>query len=525
VAALLVAASAAYFWGTNLADEDLWNHLSFGEQKLRTLAVPRHEASSYSASGHPWFNHEWGAEVVFALLYRAGGAPALFALKFSAGLVLLWAILDAARTLEGGRRAHPATAAAVLVVTWAALAPGASFRPQLFTMTALAVQWMLCLRAEARLFDPTARRAAGWELAAVPTLLLVWTNLHGGFPVGVALEAVFVAGMLVRASLARAGGEYGPPPAALIAVIASGFATLAATFANPYGAALHRYLATTLADHGRITEWQPLPLGSPAHLPVQLLALATAVCAVPWVAARRLRSARVDWRLVFLVLAAAAALRHQRHSVLFAILAAPVLQAAAEDVRRTLVRRYPALVPRPPVAAAIGVGALVVVTIQLTAVTLRYARDGLAIRYERAEFPVDAIEFLRAHGVRGNMAVQFEWGGYALMHLGGAARVFLDGRYEAAYPPPVIDDYFAFVEAAPGWTRVLDAYPTQVVVLDRSAPVIPLLDARPDLVRVHADPTAIVYLRRTADNAALLAELSAVAGRPLATSRHQTVFP
>ncbi len=46
VSALVVAASAAYFWGTNLADEDLWNHLNFGQQKLRTLAVPTIEAST-----------------------------------------------------------------------------------------------------------------------------------------------------------------------------------------------------------------------------------------------------------------------------------------------------------------------------------------------------------------------------------------------------------------------------------------------------------------------------------------------
>src|SRR5262249_11446605 len=134
VAAIVVAASAAYFWGTNVADEDLWNHVNFGELKLRTLAVPHVDAWSYSATGHPWFNHEWGAEVVFALLYRVGGTPALFALKFALGLVILGAMLDAARVLlAGSGRVHPALAGGVLVTAFAALAPGASFRPQLFT--------------------------------------------------------------------------------------------------------------------------------------------------------------------------------------------------------------------------------------------------------------------------------------------------------------------------------------------------------------------------------------------------------
>ena len=528
VTTVVVASSAAYFWGTNVADEDLWNHLNFGELKLRTLAVPHVDAWSYSAAGHPWFNHEWGAEVVFALLYRVGGAAALFGLKVAGGLAILAAMLDAARTL--GRtdtddgRAHPALAAAVLVVAFAALAPGASFRPQLFTMTFLAIEWMLLVRADVRLFASGVGRGVGWELAAVPLVLLVWTNTHGGFPVGVALHGVFVVGVLARSFAGRVWREATPAAAALGLVVASGVATLAATFVNPYGAGLHRYLMTTLGDHGRITEWLPMPLVSASHVPFELIAVATAACAIPWIAARPMRSARLDWRLAFVGIALFSALRHQRHSVLFVIVAVPVLLAAAEQVRRRMVERWPALVPRPPVRMAIGVGALVVAAIQLAGVTARHAESGLAIRYAREEFPADAVAFLRAHDVRGNMAVQFEWGGYTLLHLGDAARVFLDGRYEASYPPEVVDDYFAFVEAAPGWARVLDAYPTDVVMLDRGAAVIPRLDARPDLVRVYADDTAIVYLRRTAANADALAALTAVAARP-PTSLRPTFFP
>jgi hypothetical protein len=527
VSALVVAASAAYFWATNLADEDLWNHLTFGELKLRTLVVPHVEASSYSAPGHPWFNHEWGSEVVFALLYRLGGAPALLALKVAVGLAILAAILATARTLAGAApddRPHPATTAGVLVVVLAALAPGASFRPQLFTMLCLALEWMLLVRADVRLFARDAERPVGWTLALVPVVVLVWTNAHGGFPVGVGLHGIFVAGVLARVLAAHAWGEPHPSRRALALVVASGAASLAATAVNPYGLGLHRYLATTLGDHGRIAEWLPIPLWSAAHLPFELLALATALSAVPWVAARRERSARIDWRLAFLAVALVSALRHQRHSVLFVIAAAPVCLVAVEHVRRRLLARRPSLAPRPPVVATIAVGALAVAALQLVQVTARYAESGLAIRYAREEFPADAVEFLRTNGIRGNVAAQFEWGGYAIHHLGDAVRVFIDGRYEACYPPQVIDDYFAFVEASPDWSRVLDAYPTDVVLLDRTSAVVPRLDARPDFVRAYADATAVVYLRRSPANDAVLASLRAVAARDPA-STGATFFP
>ena len=525
VAACVVATSAAYFWGTNVADEDLWNHLNLGELQLRTLAVTRIEGWSYSAPGHPFYDHEWGADVLFAWLYRLGGAPALVALKTVVGLVILAAILLAARSLVRpvGERAHPLLIAVVLVVACAALARGASFRPQLFTMAGLAVVWLLLLRADARLWDETRSRV-GWELALVPLVILLWTNLHGGFVIGVALHGAFVVGVLARAIAARAWREPVPPRSALAAVAASGMATLAATLVNPYGAELHWYLATTIDDHSRITEWMPVPLLSTTHLPFELLAVATLVCAVPWVAGRSPRSARLDWRLAFIVVTLVAALRHQRHSVLFAIVATPVLIAAAEHVRRRLLARFPRLAPRRPVFATIAVGALVVMGIQLTAVGERYARSGFAIRYEREEFPADAVAFLRQHGVGGNMAAQFEWGAYTLFHMGNAVRVFIDGRYEAAYPPEVIADYFAFFEHQIGWQRVLDAYPTDVVMLEPTAAVIPFLDARPDLARVYADGTAVVYLRRTPANAAALAELTAVAARRPADAR-QTYFP
>ena len=243
--------------------------------------------------------------------------------------------------------------------------------------------------------------------------LVVWARLNPRqFAVGVALHGLFVGGVLARAACARVLGDPTPPARSLALVCASGVATLLGTAVNPYGPALLWYLATTLADHGRITEWLPLDVLAASHLSFDLLTLATLGCVVPWWRARTPRSARLDWRLAFLAIALVAALRHQRHSVLFVIVATPVLIAAAEEVRRRLVARRPVLAPRSPVVATIAVGAALVAAVQLAGVATRLAHDGLAIRYERAEFPADAIAFLREHDVRGNMAVQFEWGGY-----------------------------------------------------------------------------------------------------------------
>jgi hypothetical protein len=87
-----------------------------------------------------------------------------------------------------------------------------------------------------------------------------------------------------------------------------------------------------------------------------------------------------------------------------------------------------------------------------------------------------------------------------------------------------MDDWWAFIEGGHGWARVLDAYPTDVVMVERTATVVRLLDRRPDLARVYADGTAVVYLRRTPANAEALAALTAVAARRPAEAR-PTYFP
>jgi hypothetical protein len=140
------------------------------------------------------------------------------------------------------------------------------------------------------------------------------------------------------------------------------------------------------------------------------------------------------------------------------------------------------------------------------------------------DYPVDAVEFLKANGIHGNIAMPFEWGAYAIAKLGDDSRVFIDGRFEAVYPPQVIADYFAFMNGTKGWERLLDAYPTDVVVVQRWRNIHPRLFADPDFVYVYSDPASLVFLRRSKRNDATLVRLASLRDRT-DFPRSQTVFP
>src|SRR5690606_7127210 len=132
-----------------------------------------------------------------------GGSAALIAFKWVAGLVMLLAMLDAMRStvarVTPDARPHPLVVAGVLIVALAVISPGATFRPQLFTMSFLAVEMALLLRAERR-WDAGARLPL--EIAVLPPLFLVWANVHGGFLVGIGLFGVYCAVRIGDALLA-----------------------------------------------------------------------------------------------------------------------------------------------------------------------------------------------------------------------------------------------------------------------------------------------------------------------------------
>ena len=102
---------------------------------------------------------------------------------------------------------------------------------------------------------------------------------------------------------------------------------------------------------------------------------------------------------------------------------------------------------------------------------------------------------------------------FAISKLGAESRVFIDGRFEAVYPPQVIGDYFAFMNGTPGWERLLDAYPTDVVVVQRWRNIHPRLFAHPDFVYVYSDPASLVFVRRTPANDETLLRLASLPDR------------
>src|SRR5262249_14491578 len=62
-----------------LADGDTGWHIRTGELILETGRVPVADPYSFTRAGQPWFAWEWGADVIFAWLWRWKGVGAVAA--------------------------------------------------------------------------------------------------------------------------------------------------------------------------------------------------------------------------------------------------------------------------------------------------------------------------------------------------------------------------------------------------------------------------------------------------------------
>jgi len=516
-AAAVVGATALHFWVRNLADPDLWGHLTWGRMMMRDRSLPRTDTFSYTAFGQPFFDHEWLADVATAGTFDAWGTVGLIVLKLALLAFMLGCMVDATRTLARGSglgpTAHPFTVAAGLVLALAVIAPGATFRPQLFTMAFLALTVALLVRADRRLRRRHATSAIGWELASLPALFAFWANLHGGFLVGLAVVGLHAIAIVLRVAVRTSDAPHLRDAAAVLGLaVLDGLAPLA----NPYGAELYRYLLLTLSMHTGVGEWDPVPLAGLAFVRFKVLVAITAVLGVHWWVTERSpeRRATLGWLLVLALFAGGYAFKHQRHTVLFAVVAAPIVIVAAERARRRIVQTWPALGPRPAVLTAVSVGALLVAAVEVGGVAADLLRHGTTIRYPRRAYPVDALAFLERHDLRGNIVLPMQWGSYTIHRLGDRVRVFIDGRFEAVYPRQLLDDYFAFVQGGDGWERALDAYPTDIVLLQRAHGIQRRLFARHDFMYVYSDPASLVFVRRNAINQAALDRLTRLARRP-----------
>jgi hypothetical protein len=496
---------------TLLGDGDTGWHLRTGEWILAHGRVPDRDIFSFTRAGEPWFAWEWLWDVLFGWLHLHGGMAAVLVAS-SVVLGLTFALLFRLARRRCG------DAPAALAVTLVAAAGSAGHwlaRPHLFTMLFTVLFCFVLERVE----EPGGSRRWLWLL---PPLTVLWTNLHGGFIVGIVLLAGYGAGELAvllretgpeerRAALERSRGYL---------LAAAG--CLLATFANPYGYRLHAHVLAFLSDgflRGHISEFQSLNFQNPQARYLEILLLAGGAAAF-----RHLRRGRAAWPLLF-ALWAHLALNSARHVDIFVLLAAaPSAEILAVGLRRAAAVRWTAWLrealdalgdltrelsaldrmPRWHAASILAVLALAA-AFQAPQAPSRYRAE-----YDPKSYPVAAAGLLEKAGLFRGVFTEDLWGGYLIYRGYPKIRVFMDGRSDF-YGAAFTRKYIQAIGAWPGWEDYLGRYAVETILLPPNAPLSGALKESRAWRLVYDDGVALVF--RSAHAAPLaLAPVPAEAG-------------
>ena len=501
---LILALSAFALMGwfsTEVSDPDTWWLLKSGQYIWQNHKLPVPDPFAYTTyMGKPAFpgeehmrdfdlTHEWLSEVVFYVVYAAGGFAGL--VLFRAALLTGFCGVVGLVAFHRSKGFYRALGAAFLAASIAIRFR--SDRPFLIGFLLLALVM-------------AALEYRRW-LWLLPPLFAVWANLHGGFFLGWApLGAWCAEALFLRWRGRPVADERRLWLVSAASILASGLnlngfraATILSTYQNS-------------ALQMSLWEWQHTALWPPEAFGVVLFAAAAALV---WARGQ----ARVaDW-LLFLAFAAAG-IDVVRNAILMGLIG-PIVIASYIPWKRTV-----------PVLAEFLVAVLV-----LAGAGALIAR-GSAFQFHAAEwrYPAGAADFLLAHNVSGPMFNTYGYGGYLIWRLWPHERVFIDGR---ALNESVFLDYRRMVGNADSTggksaDELLDRYGVQVIVMDGfeftsgETYLLPAALSDPSQKEwklVYQDAQAVVFMRHPPPGVAPLNSLDALTSMESQCAEHIQHLP
>lgn len=460
-------------------DPDFWWHLRIGRWMVENGRLPTTDIFTFTATGHPWTDHEYLTEILMWLTYSTFGLSALviaFGLITWAGFWLMFLQV---------RRQPFALVGVGLTIGAVAGAPIWGPRAQMitFALSCLELYWL-------RSYLSGRSRAINF----FPLVMVLWANLHGGWVIGFAWLGV----ALVAELLGWAWNQDNPAHwmhVRRLAIIA--IASAVAVAATPHFLSLYPYPFQTQGSEAQqrlIVEW-----ASPNFHNVELRPFEAMIFLVVIGFALK-RPSLYD--LLLALLGLALALQNVRNIALFVAAVTPVLINTYGDWWRELATAHKWTFRLPPRRLFAVITAIVLVLIALLT-TARVYNNISPARQEKLDaetYPVAAADWLSAHPEVGTrMFNQYGWGGYLAYRFYPQPnrRVFIFGE-AALMGDDLLNEYEHIYTIRTDWKTLLDRNGIDYVVENRGDPLPNLLATQPDWTLVYQDSVAVIYVRKSA---------------------------
>jgi hypothetical protein len=478
-----------------LGDCDTGWHIRTGEWIIANGWVPAKDIFSYSKPGQPWFAWEWLSEVLWAKLNALAGLEAVT--LFS---ILLICVTFSLLYREMRRKANAVVAISLTIIAGAASSIHWLARPHLFTLLFL----VLFYRALESIRAGNTRLAGIPYLAIFPAVTVLWTNLHGGFFVGILMIGAYGGGEFLRFLSCPEAEERAAALTNARGYFVSAAACLVASLANPYTYHLHVHMAKYLGDPWNaqhINEFLSPSFHGPAAIFFEIL-LVSGVVAAWWHASNKQYT-----EAILTIVWAHGGLLAGRNIPIYAILVAPLTAAAMQQglnraqnwqvagwMRAAAARfnRTAAETDQKEAVARWHLVSVVGVALVIAVVFAPHPPRKFKAEFDPAHYPAAALAAMHFNS-SAHIFTHDEWGDYLIWKLyPKGVRVFVDGRSDF-YGDSFDDRYIDILNVRNGWEKTLGKFGVDTVLMPPDAPLTGALKESSRWHVVYDDGISLVF--------------------------------
>jgi hypothetical protein len=414
-----------------LGHYDLGWHLAAGDLIRDQGHIPFHDPWSFTSGGRQWFNLSWLWDVMASVIFQYAGFGGLTLFVVACGALIVGYLASVCF----GSGASP-IAVCISVLSACLLYPAfaaypniyLAASPNMFTMLFCVIFYRECLK-RTRLF-------------ALPAIMVLWANLHGGFLLGILIIGVFGGVALLKRDWVN-----------FKICSFAGLGCLVATFINPLGWHIYEGLATVLGHFSQayITEWWSYfrNITVPGSIPGIVYILMFVWFELRYRGFCPLEARLLSWLFLFL------GLYQFRYMAFFFMFSTVPL---ALHIDRLLPGRLNNLKVQKSLLA-VGV-------IAACALPLIYMQVEPALGLPQMLSEQDVL-YLQTHFPRARLLNHWNYGGILIFRDRGAIPVFVDGRAATAYPDALLRDYFKLGQLEVNeadWDMVLAKYQIDTVL-------------------------------------------------------------
>lgn len=426
--------------------------MAVGKMFFQTGHAPMHDVFSYTKTKPLWIDHEWGSGVIFYAVNEWFGSYGLFVLK-TLSLFLILFIISKIIQLQNKKEIDDLNFG-FYFITFVGMIYGVMsiIRCQIFTFVLFALFIYLLEKI---------RRGENRLLWTIPAIMLVWTNLHGGFVSGLGLIFIYGIGEFLNKK----------PYAKYFLILIPAVLT---TFINPWGYKYLQYIfeATTL-NRTTIHEWSPVPLFGPfANWKGFKIFLIASIISLCWslknIQFKYSKIDKVKYLLIFITMYLG--IKHMKHVPLCVIATSVFMYHDFYSIFRSIknfisdkfgvAEKYFKYIGFAKDLALFGF------IIFAGSLLIAFGINKPVIN--PLQFPVGSIEFIKTNHLKGNLLTLFHWGSFATWNLYPSCLIAEDGRYEEVYPEKLHMQVFNFnYKYNKNWLDITKEYKTDLLLVEK----------------------------------------------------------